>query len=227
MRDRWFLFLAGMTIGTVVTVIIGVESRSFRCPEPSKPECVCKAEACPAVPAAVADMPPQVACPPQPTLEIRKPLSEELDAALATCKPALERALQQVREAAEAGYETMKTAQQLGVSVGSYDWLENADARKAATDLLGWRIPVSEKLTAVYAAERDCQRSMEDLLHQTEPWVWLDTEEVDDSIAVARGFLDQFYEFFDHDALYLFECNTVMRRLECPAQAESSEEETR
>ncbi len=217
MRDRIFVFLGGcltgLTVGTVLSVIIGAESRSFLCSPPVKPTCVCKAEVCPTCPEK-ADA-SQPACPPQPTLEIRKPLSEELGVVAAACKPEVEHALAALEEVVTDSYAKMQAARTLGVSSLRYDWLESSDARVAGYALLdaSWAVQRAEDVT--YSAIMKCQERMEELFHATDAWAWIDSEEMDEALASGRGFAQAEHEFWS-DSIWSAKCNAVARRLECP-----------
>lgn len=205
-----------LTMSCVLVVVLGVlyVAPILRKAEP-KPECICRSQACPAVVPAVADTSVAPTCPPQPTLEIRKPLSVELDAVVAECKGTVEQADAALQVVLDRAYALMKTARQLNVSSVEFDWLDHPEARTAGTELLGVHWEVQKAADAVWKAQNDCRKKLEALFHAADAWAWVDSEEMDEMMAGAFGFTQAFHEFFA-ESVWRAECNAVARRLECP-----------
>ena len=208
MSNRWIFVVS---VGCALMIALGTIFVTPLTREAELPT-VCVSEACPAVPAC----PVPVECPPQPTLEIRKPLSAELNAIIARCKPDADRALAALYDTTESGYEAMAVARRLGVSAMRFEWLENPEARKAATALFYAYEAAQRGLDDAYKAIMACREGMEDSFHGTEAWLWIDDEETEEPMTYARGFAEAMYEFFNQQFQYGAECNAVARRLECP-----------
>jgi len=147
--------------------------------------------------------------------EPRKPLSQELDAVVAACRPDVDRTLAALDVATDAAYEALKVAKVSGVSTSDYDWLNDEAARRAASALFMAKEGVYAALDDAYNAQMNCSREMEESFHGTDAWVWIDGEEVDEAMAAGRGFADAFHEGvgYEFDGV---SCNVVARRLECP-----------
>lgn len=209
MSNRWIFVVS---VGCALMIAMGT---IFVAPlvHEAEPPTVCKAEACPAAPAC----PVPVECPPLlPPIMSFKVLSEELNAIIAKCKPAADHALAALQDTTESGYEAMSVARRLGVSALKFEWLENEEARKAATALFYAYAAVNDGLDAAYEAIMACRKPMEDSFHGTEAWLWVDDEETEEPMVYARGFATAMYEFFNQEFMYGAECNAVARRLECP-----------
>ena len=204
------IFVLSVSCASMIALSVLFIVPLLREPEP-KPTCECKAEACPTPEAC----PPAVECPVQPTLEIHKPLSVELDGVVAACKPAVDRAHVALEDTLADAYQTMANARRLGVSSVSYGWLDNPEARAAGTMLLAAEQVVNRATDAVWDAEHKCREDMEVLFHATDAWVWIDGEEMDEAMSGGRGFAQAFHEFFS-DNIWSAKCNAVARRLECP-----------
>ena len=215
-RDRGSVFgaVTWMTIAVVLVGGILLLSHGKEAAEDDRP-CVCRAETCPASPA----LPAPPTCPPQPTLEIHKPLAEELDAIIAKYEPDLERTMAAVESLTASANAAMDAARRLGVSSMTFGWLEDADVRKAATDLLGTEQALNRALDDSYEIQERCHREMDAVVQSAGAWARLG--KMDESFDAARGFMEKFYEFFGSE-LDGATCNMVARRLECPLPTPSS-----
>lgn len=180
-----------------------------------QPTCTCKAEACPAVP----ECPVPVACPPvdalAPTVEIRKPLSEELSAAKTRCEASLIPLRRTATEKLEAAYAALKVAKEAGVNSRDFAWLDDEKARTAAAVLLTAWQDENRAADAVFSSEMKCRDDMEALFHATEAWTWVDSAEMDEQLAGSRSFETAFVETVGYEYQNVW-CNVGARRLECP-----------
>lgn len=205
---RGKLLLIGVFLS--VGLLTGLTVRSLDSPPPL---CACKAEACPAAPECPVPAP---ACPLQPTLEVRKPLSEEMDAVVAKYKPGIERALSILDEMVVNVHDAMVDARRKGVSTIKFDWLENAEARAAATYLWGAHRAVDDAVYTAYDLIHKCREELKGLSQSTDAWAWIEGEPIEDSLASARGQEQEYYEFLGYEGEASARCNVVMNRLECP-----------
>jgi hypothetical protein len=172
---------------------------------PSPTPCVCKAESCPASTAC----PVVTHCPPQPTLEIVRPFSVEAQAVIAGCRDEVQLDNTAIQAAQSATNQAMDVARKAGVSSTNYDWLDNADARRAATDLMTAKNKLDEAIDKLFSSVHKCRGKLTDLFDSLPQVQWLDS-------MLEHRIDDPIFEFFDESFLYRAECNAVARRLECP-----------
>ena len=207
-RIYFFILIIG------VFYLIGRDVATLMAPS-SRPPTVCKAEACPVAQTTVPATPAKPACPPpQAAVEIHKPLAPELDAIVAKCEPDLEHAMAVVEDVTTSANEAMNAARQRGVSSMTFGWLEDAEARKAATDLLGTEEALNKALDDAYEIQMRCREEMEKVVQSAGAWARLDKQ--NEAFDDGRKFMERFYEFFGSELLDGATCNMVARRLECP-----------
>lgn len=202
-----FLLIMSMVLIVVVGVIL--VAPVLREAEP-KPECVCKAEACPVAPVC----PPSIECPPQPTLEIHKPLSEEVDAIAAECVPKLAEALAAMKRKMREVAEAVNAARTAGVDSQNYDWVADPDAAAAGMRLVELR---SEMYDVMYGGEdfrQECNTRMQALVSATDGWKAVN-DAWDAEWKRSRDNTHDFYEVVG-EYPFSFSCNVVAGHMQCP-----------
>jgi hypothetical protein len=213
MRDRWFLTLGIALLGVAAVMCIWLLLRMALDGEEKKPECVCKAEACPTCPEKANE--PQTECPPQPVREVFRPLSEELDVALAACKPAVEQATATIDEALAAGYAALDAAKQAGADARDFSWLDQEGARKAVADLLVAREVAEKAADALWDALRGCRSNLDAVVADLSAFQWMDADERDAGMARSRQFEEDVHRVIGYELDRVW-CNVAARRMECP-----------